>query len=271
MNKPRGELRLRVLSALFLGPLVLFATYLGGGPFAAVIILAGMLAAIEWVRIVAPTLGRTGDAVACAAPLVGGIVTMAAGPLPAIACLAGAAVVFMAVLGTDRGIRGVAYPAFVFPYVGGAIVALVWLRSLPDVGLGLTFWFLLVVWAADVGAYTSGRIIGGPKLAPSISPNKTWAGLVGGIVWSAVFAAGIALAFSAARPWVALGAAICVSLVAQLGDLFESGVKRQYGVKNSGQLIPGHGGVLDRVDGILAAAPFLALCHAMVGGTIGWW
>ena len=248
----------------------MFAAYVGGALFAVLIILVGILAALEWVRMVAPGLGLVGDAAACAAPVLAGIAAMALGPAFGAAGLAVAAAV-VAVVADRFGGRRAAVAAFVYPYVGGAIVALIWLRGLPDIGMGMTYWLLFAVWASDVGGYTVGRIVGGPKLAPSVSPNKTWAGVAGGLVWAACFTAAVAHLFAASRPLFGLGAAIGVSLVAQLGDLFESGMKRHYGVKNSGQLIPGHGGVLDRIDGMLAAAPVLAVFQAMVGESIGWW
>jgi phosphatidate cytidylyltransferase len=139
-------------------------------------------------------------------------------------------------------------------YVGGAVAALVLTRHL--FGLGITATLLASVWAVDIGAYFAGRTFGGPKLAPRLSPNKTWSGLIGGAIAATVvlfaFAlyhrAGIgALGISAAK-----GAAIAV--LAQAGDLFESWMKRRANVKDSGRLIPGHGGVFDRVDGLLAVA-----------------
>jgi phosphatidate cytidylyltransferase len=113
----------------------------------------------------------------------------------------------------------------------------------------LVFWLMLVTWATDIFAYFAGRSIGGPKLAPRISPNKTWAGLLGGMAGAAVVGAAAAWLFGIGEPFTWLGAPM--GLLAQLGDLYESRVKRRLGVKDSGNLIPGHGGVLDRLDGLL--------------------
>jgi phosphatidate cytidylyltransferase len=113
----------------------------------------------------------------------------------------------------------------------------------------LVFWLMLVTWTTDTFAYVAGRSIGGPKLAPKISPNKTWSGLIGGMAGAALVGAGAAWLFGIGEPFVWLGAPM--GLIAQLGDLYESRVKRRLGVKDSGNLLPGHGGVLDRVDGLL--------------------
>jgi phosphatidate cytidylyltransferase len=116
----------------------------------------------------------------------------------------------------------------------------------------LVFWVLIVTWATDIFAYFAGRAIGGPKLAPRISPNKTWAGLIGGMIGASFFGWAVAWYFELGRPFIWIGATM--GLVAQLGDLYESWEKRRAGIKDSGSLIPGHGGVLDRLDGLLAVA-----------------
>jgi phosphatidate cytidylyltransferase len=127
-------------------------------------------------------------------------------------------------------------------------------------------WLFAVVWAEDTGAYFAGRLIGGPKLAPRISPNKTWAGAVGGTV--AAIIAGSAVVILAGIEWKAMHAlvAFVVSVAAQIGDLIESAIKRRFGVKDASALIPGHGGMMDRVDGFLiAAAAGLAIGIAHAG------
>lgn len=131
--------------------------------------------------------------------------------------------------------------------------------------MGLLIYLLFCIWATDIGAYAAGKSIGGPKLAPRISPKKTWAGLVGGMLSAAAFGAGVAVAFDAERPWLAAVLGMVLAVVGQIGDLFESGIKRRFDVKDSGRLIPGHGGLLDRVDGLIVAAPVFALFHATLG------
>jgi phosphatidate cytidylyltransferase len=137
-------------------------------------------------------------------------------------------------------------------------MAFVILRGETHAGMLTLMWLLVVVWAADICAYFAGRLIGGPKLAPRISPKKTWAGLWGAVVGAA--AAGLVMGYWIGSPrFLVLGVLGGVlAIIEQLGDLFESALKRHYGVKDSGRLIPGHGGVLDRVDGLVAAALCLA-------------
>ncbi len=137
-------------------------------------------------------------------------------------------------------------------YVGLACFSLAQLRQAPH-GFANVIFVMLVVWAGDIGAYIAGRWIGGPRMAPSLSPGKTWSGAAGGLFCSTLAGLGVALAVSS--PGHAAFAAAALAVVAQAGDLLESGLKRWSGAKDSGGLIPGHGGLLDRLDGLLAAAP----------------
>ena len=143
-------------------------------------------------------------------------------------------------------------------YAAAGLVAL-WLVRL-DFGTRGLFFVLVVVWCSDIGAYVAGRLLGGPRLAPSVSPGKTWSGAAGGLV--AATAGGIVIAGSG--HWAALGAAV-LGIASQLGDLGESALKRYYGVKDSGQMIPGHGGMLDRLDGLLAAGLVAGLAAVSLG------
>jgi CDP-diglyceride synthetase len=141
-------------------------------------------------------------------------------------------------------------------YCGLPVLSLVFLRSL-DGGLVFAFWALALVWACDIGAYFSGRTFGGPRLAPAISPNKTWAGLGGGVLAAGLFGALMHVQYG--LPWRMTLASPALAVVAQAGDLFESWLKRRAGVKDSGNVLPGHGGVLDRLDGLVPVAPLAAL------------
>lgn len=149
-------------------------------------------------------------------------------------------------------------------YIALPCSAILWLRNIridgnEHAGLQLVLYILFVVWATDIGAFFSGRIIGGPKLAPAISPGKTWAGLGGGMVAAGVVG-GLCYIFSPypSNLWWAILLAIIISGFAQAGDLFESWIKRRAGVKDSSTLIPGHGGLLDRVDGLMFTIPVFA-------------
>ena len=156
-------------------------------------------------------------------------------------------------------------------YVAVAGAALLWLRDDPVAGRANVLFLLLVVWAGDIGAYLVGRWIGGPRLAPRISPGKTWSGAVGGLL--AAVAAGLLAAhvLSDAATWRVVVVAAVLGIVAQAGDLLESFVKRRLAVKDSGHLIPGHGGLFDRLDGVLAAAPVAALLALTLGRGVVLW
>lgn len=152
-------------------------------------------------------------------------------------------------------------------YISLALLAIVWLRLAEEGGIAVFLWMVAVVIATDVGAYFAGRGIGGPKFAPRVSPAKTWSGLVGGVV-SASLAGVVALTATGGGEYVFVALASgALAVVAQIGDLIESGVKRNVGVKDSGNLIPGHGGVLDRLDGFLTVAPVTALMTWIAGGS----
>jgi phosphatidate cytidylyltransferase len=154
-------------------------------------------------------------------------------------------------------------------YIALPVAALIWLRE-QDQGRVTTFWLLLAVWSTDSAAYAAGRLIGGWRLMPSVSPNKTWAGLVGGIAGAALVGAALGLALGFDASLLALAGA-ALALVAQGGDLMESAIKRRFGAKDSGRLIPGHGGLLDRIDGLMTAAPAAAaMCLAAGGGIARW-
>ena len=156
-------------------------------------------------------------------------------------------------------------------YVLLAAAALVWLRSDPVAGRADVLFLLCVVWSNDVGAYLLGRLIGGPRLAPRTSPGKTWSGAAGGLL--VAIAAGLSAAhvLSDVPPWRAVPAAALLGVVAQGGDLLESFVKRRLEVKDSGHLIPGHGGLFDRLDALLAAAPVAALLALIHGRGVVLW
>jgi phosphatidate cytidylyltransferase len=165
--------------------------------------------------------------------------------------------------------RPVARTALVL-YSIAAVLALLWLRHQPAFGRETILWILACVWATDIGAYFIGSYAGGARLAPSISPSKTWSGLVGGASASAIVSALCGLAVGTGETLTLALTGVGIALVAQAGDLLESAQKRRAGVKDSGRLIPGHGGILDRIDGLIAALVFIALIRLAIGGEWPW-
>ena len=260
-SKP-SNLSLRILSSLVLGPLILATVYIGSWEFAVIVALLALLGVDEWLRLVLPRppagwlRGLAGAAIVAVA-----VASLWAGAVAGLVVLAAATVLLDIVLNLRLGAPG-RMPALGLPYLGLTVVALLHLRLH---GWQAVAWLLLAVWATDIGGYIFGRWIGGPKLAPRLSPKKTWAGLIGGAVLAALVGAVAATVFGrGASPVLAGVLAVPLALISQAGDLAESAVKRRYGVKDSGQLIPGHGGVLDRIDGLLAAAPVFALFIAFL-------
>ena len=157
-------------------------------------------------------------------------------------------------------------------YVALAAAAVVWLRSDPAAGRANVVFLVLIVWAGDIAAYLVGRLVGGPRLAPMVSPGKTWSGALGGLLGS--IAVGLVAAYflaSSVSVWRAVPLAACLGVVAQAGDLLESFVKRRLEVKDSSHLIPGHGGLFDRLDGVLAVAPIAALLALTLGRGVVLW
>ena len=155
-------------------------------------------------------------------------------------------------------------------YTLAALTALLWLRHQPAQGRETVMWIVLCIWATDIGAFVVGRLAGGAKLAPRISPGKTWSGLIGGMAWASVTSAVVSYAFDLGDTitLAAIGAGLAV--VGQIGDLIESAAKRSAGVKDSGTLIPGHGGLLDRIDGLIAVLVVVAVIRLLVGGAWPW-
>jgi phosphatidate cytidylyltransferase len=147
------------------------------------------------------------------------------------------------------------------------MVSLAALRSIEN-GLNLTLLMLLMVWATDIGAYFAGRTIGGPKILPKISPKKTWAGLFGGMISSAITGLLFALFMDSESTLLLAILGVAIAIVAQTGDFFESWVKRKFDVKDSGDIIPGHGGILDRIDGIMTAAPIMLIAAILYGNIL---
>ena len=263
-----ADLKLRVLSAAVLAPLALLCIWLGGGAFTGMIALIAAGLAFEWLGLCRQQTAMPAILVFAALPLAV-FVTARVGALPAAALLAVATALGIAVAG---GLSRERPLAFGVPYLGIGALALVWLRQPAGVGGVNVMVLLLVVWASDIGAYMAGRAVGGPKLAPSISPGKTWSGAVGGLIAAAATGLAASALLSHGTPsWRPAGFAVVIGVISQIGDLLESQVKRHFGVKDSGRLIPGHGGLLDRLDAVLTAAPAAALLALVLGRGVVLW
>ncbi len=264
----RSELGLRIISGIVLAAVALGVTWLGGPVFAAFWLAAGIAIAFEWIGMTRAEPRAILSAL-CAAGLAGLLVAykLDAGWSSelAILILSLGGIVLVA---ESRRDRGWAVPGFLY----AALVALVpvVVRDRPDLGALAILWIFGVVWTTDIAAYFTGRALGGPKLAPRVSPKKTWSGFLGGLAAATIVgtlvvhlgrrfdsdpAVGLVL--------VALASALA-SVASQIGDLGESALKRRFGAKDSGHLIPGHGGVMDRLDGFAAVA---LLCGVALAGS----
>jgi phosphatidate cytidylyltransferase len=257
-----NNLTLRVASAAVLGPLALVTAYLGGWPFALFWGFAAIAVLWEWTTLVAGPrhrlmLSACGSAVAAAA-----LVAWLGRPIAAI-LLVGLGV-FAALIFAPRERR--LWITAGIGYAGSMLLAPMLLRADDIHGFLAMVLLFAVVWTTDVLGYFAGRAFGGPKLMPAVSPKKTWSGAIAGTLGAMIVAVLIASLFgSFNRPAIAL-IALLLSVVAQLGDLMESWVKRQFGAKDASHLIPGHGGVMDRLDGFWAAALLGCLIGLARGG-----
>ena len=268
----------RLLSAALLLPVALGAVWLGGPYWVGLVFLFAIAMAWEWSRICAPSeRGPVGRLLGIRPAGLASILVVAAASVaaaldryvPALVLLGLGAGGAAAIGALARGGQARWHGLGVL-YVGLPCIAIISLRAQHGAGLATLLWLLALVMAVDTGAFAAGRIIGGPKLAPRVSPGKTWAGLGGGVV-AAMLIGWIAVLWLGLPRWLPL---ILVSgilaLVEQAGDLAESAFKRRFGVKDSSQLIPGHGGVLDRVDGLLAVALAVGLAEYFFGGIFAW-
>ncbi|SMC67174.1 phosphatidate cytidylyltransferase [Rhizobium sp. RU36D] len=261
------ELKLRIYSSVVMVAVVLAATWLGGTAFRLLSALISLLVYYEWSSMTglrdsnfrANAWGWFSTGAICAnllfgsddmaVPLLGGLVVTAL-----VLKLVGRWSLWLA-----GGIL----------YAGLTAIAMAGIRGDDSVGFTAMLFVFATVWGTDILAYFVGRAIGGPKLAPRISPGKTWSGAAGGTVSGVLAGSGLALIFfPAVGLWIVL-VAFLLSVSSQIGDLFESFIKRRFGVKDSSHLIPGHGGVMDRVDGLVFAcfsAFLLAAIHAALTG-----
>ncbi|UAJ09314.1 phosphatidate cytidylyltransferase [Polymorphobacter megasporae] len=269
-----GGLITRIVVGAALIVVACAAVWYGGLAFTALVTIAVLLMSAEWC--VMHGIGR-GFRLASLIVLAftGGVAARQSSVDAIIVLAASAGLLGLFMRSFDR--QRAFWLAAGLLYCGLPMIALIWLRGLPNTGIALTIAVLAVVWATDIGAYFTGRAIGGSKLAPAISPNKTWAGAIGGVV--AAIITGAILTSLAIGPTVDgdvshIQTIVIFSIIAAflavaaiVGDLFESWLKRRAGVKDSGNLLPGHGGVMDRIDGLVPVAVFAAAIVAISGIT----
>jgi len=270
-----GRLGQRVVSALVLLPVPIAAVWSGWPWLPLVTAAAAAVMAWEWGRLCQCGKPGAAEAARVRIALVGVVLApvataaLANAGLAVAASILGAGIIYRMACGVaDSEPRWAALGAL---WLALPCVAFLWLASKEEGGRTTLLWVLAAVWATDIGAYAFGRTFGGPLLAPRWSPRKTWAGLIGGVVCAALTGAATAsiLGASSAVPLMLLSAGLAV--IAQFGDLAESLAKRRFGVKDSSGLIPGHGGLLDRLDGLLAVLPTVALLTLLGGHNVLTW
>lgn len=254
-----SELPLRLASALVLIPLALGAVWMGGVWLALACAVFAFVMMLEWCGMSATPHGR----------LLAGLAAAFALSLPLLyfghSLAIGAAICALGIFGSRAFWRARITGGFGVIYVLAMVGALYLLREGPWDGRAAALYFMSFVWASDAAAYFFGRALKGPRLLPRESPNKTWSGAIAAVIACGIcgyFAAGIEGVERGA--WIATG--IAVSIVAQVGDLFESGLKRRFKVKDSGSILPGHGGLLDRVDGLGAVSVVASAALLLVPG-----
>jgi phosphatidate cytidylyltransferase len=266
---PRSDLRLRVLSAIVMMAVALGALWAGGVVFAALAAVAAAAILVEWTAMSGPYTLRAAPK---AAVLLVAVSVFAATwePLTSAGLLLAVAAAIALGSVADPKMRWLAMGVV---YGGIPGVAAVALRGgapagEPSIGLTAIAFVFLLVWATDSAAYFAGRAIGGPKLWPRVSPKKTWSGAIGGLAAAVLVGLGIAAYAGLGRLVPIAVIAALLSIVSQAGDLAESSMKRHFGVKDSGTMIPGHGGIMDRVDGLVVALVLAAaIGMARTGGT----
>jgi len=257
------NLLMRIAAALVLAPLAIGAAYAGGWYWTALVTLGAIGLFFEWLAVTT-TARHVPVTVAGVVALVLTALFLAIGNVNAALVVLALGLIAVAFRAPQPRIWAVAG----FLYAAAAQLASILVRLDQAKGLSALILVLLVVWATDIGGYFAGRAIGGPKLWPRVSPKKTWAGAIGGFIASLL----VAIGFSASdlgKTLPLLILAAMLSIAAQLGDLFESAIKRRFGVKDSGHIIPGHGGVMDRLDGFVAAIVLAAIFGVLRGGVDG--
>ncbi|MBI1211522.1 MAG: phosphatidate cytidylyltransferase [Alphaproteobacteria bacterium] len=251
----RSTLWLRVLAAAVLIPVTLLFTFLGGWALSAWVALAGLAMSVEWVQIVHKE--RFGWRFGLHALALASSLALAAIERPNLGWTAILVCALIGAVAAQAREERAIWMIVGIVYVATPCLAFAWIREVRPLGLETVVWLLAVVWTTDSVAYGAGSYLGGPKLAPSVSPKKTWAGAIGALICAAIVSSGFALAIGA-NVAIVITVGLVLSLLTQMGDLAESALKRTFGVKDMSDLIPGHGGALDRLDGLLFATLGLA-------------
>lgn len=257
-----SDFKTRLLSALVLAPIVIFLAWLGGFWFITLMIVVAGIMYWEWTTITVRAIDIRRDVLAgiLLLALIFSLIIMPS-ILPILISFAliilGALVVIVCKEKIGWNIAGLGVAS-------SLALSLIYIRTSSDAshGLYLLIFLCFSVWAADIFAYLVGRTVGGPKLMPKISPKKTWSGFIGGVIGAIVTGSIVAHYFVPDKIIVFSFIALFVALAAQLGDLIESAIKRHFDVKNSSNLIPGHGGILDRVDGLTLSACVFVVIYA---------
>ena len=245
-----SNLLLRVVSAAVLAPLALVAAYIGGLPFALFWGIAALVVLWEWMTLVVGPNYRLLVLSCAAAIAVADFLAWLGRPVTALFMVGLGALAGAIFAPSERRLWVIAGAG----YAGGMVLAPVFLRADAGFGFAVILLVFAIVWTTDVLGYFAGRAFGGPKLWPSVSPKKTWSGAICGTVGAIAIALFVAAQFGSFDRIAIITVALLLSVVAQAGDLFESWVKRQFDAKDSSHIIPGHGGVMDRLDGFWAAA-----------------
>lgn len=276
-----SSLRERAKGALMFAPFVLFIIWWGGAPFAWMMAAAGAIGGYEWARMVLTGKENVPKGLVYLAAAASGLTVLVSvmvyNPVTALWFLLAMSFLIFAYSFSQKG-PSIKLVLFGLVYVSFAVSVMVWLRDGNSVvGLYHFTTLLFIVWASDIAAYFTGRSLGGPKLAPSISPKKTWSGFFGSSVGAGLVAAAMACPWLVAQLGLesqtlggmgSLGYFILgfvLAMFGQAGDLFISIFKRHFGVKDTGALIPGHGGILDRIDALILVAILFGALKVLLG------
>ncbi len=258
--KSMSDLKPRLIAGAVMAAVALALAYAGPKPFALLVIAVALVMCWEWGRVVRGEEFGLAFVVHAGTIIVAGV--LAAVGLPALGGVAvaiGGIILLVMPLGPRPAMSaaGVAY-------VGFPTVAMLWLRADASLGFVAILFIFAIVWGSDIGAFVAGRTIGGPKLWPRVSPNKTWAGFLGALAAGLVSGLIFAQVVSGASSLVLGTNGMLLAFVAQMGDLAESALKRQFGIKDSSAIIPGHGGVMDRADSTVAVSVAVSILALLV-------